>query len=102
MFQSLRDEEAAMRKAGQAIKKAARIRAMEVARLDPKPRNVRATFSKRVEVNSLHPSVVSCWLAKLRSTASVRLRQRRFPNRRFGCRFAEGIELIVFLFSLGF
>jgi putative heme-binding domain-containing protein len=31
----------------------------EVERLDPKPLNMRATGSKRVEVNSLHPSEVS-------------------------------------------
>jgi hypothetical protein len=30
-----------------------------VERLDPKPLNVRGTGSKRVEVNSFHPSVPS-------------------------------------------
>jgi hypothetical protein len=38
--------------------------AIEVARLDPKPLNVRATGPKRVEVNSRHLSLNSFYLSK--------------------------------------
>ena len=47
--------------------------AIGVERLDPKPLDVRATDSKRVEVNSLQLSVGLFWRSQRSSTASLRL-----------------------------
>ena len=59
-----------------------RIHAIEVARLDPKPLDLRETDPNRVEINTLHLSVHSFWLSKRNSTAPIRIAAQGWAERR--------------------